>query len=40
MSIVPEDKQGEFTEMVYKDLSFDVPITEKTFSLANLRARP
>ena len=39
MSIVPEDKQGEFTEMVYEDLSFDVPLAEKTFSLSNLRAR-
>ncbi len=39
MSIVPENKPGEFTEMIYKDLSFDVPIAEKTFSLSNLRAR-
>ena len=39
MSIVPEDKAGEFTEMVYKDLSFDVSVAEKTFSLSNLRAR-
>ena len=39
MSIVPQDKPGEFTEMVYQDLSFDVPIAEKTFSLSNLRSR-
>lgn len=32
----PVDKPGEQTTIVYKDIAFDVPIGEETFSLDNL----
>jgi hypothetical protein len=35
--MVPEDEPEEFTEMIYLDLEFDVPIPKGTFSLASLR---
>jgi outer membrane lipoprotein-sorting protein len=35
--MVPVDKPGEYTEMRYRDLEFDIPIPSGTFSLAALR---
>ena len=33
----PVDKPGEQTTIVFEDISFDVPISTETFSLANLK---
>jgi len=37
MRMVPQNKPGEHTEVVYTDLKFDIPIARHTFSLAALR---
>ena len=37
MHMTPEDKPGEYTEMRYTDLKFDIPLPSDTFSLAALR---
>jgi outer membrane lipoprotein-sorting protein len=37
MRMVPVDKPEEYTEMRYRDLKFDIPIPQGTFSLAALR---
>jgi len=37
MRVVPEDKPGEFTEVRYSDLEFDVGLDEGFFSLRRLR---
>jgi hypothetical protein len=37
MHMTPEDKPGEYTEMRYSDLKFDIPLPPDTFSLAALR---
>lgn len=37
MRVVPEDKPGEFTEVRYSDLEFDVDLDEEFFSLRRLR---
>jgi hypothetical protein len=37
MRITPQDKPGEFTEMRYISLDFDVEIPSKLFSLSSLR---
>ncbi len=37
MRMTPEDREGEYTEMVYHELEFDVAIPEGTFSLQSLR---
>ena len=38
--LVPEDQEGQKTEMVYEKITFDVDIPESTFSLSTLeRAR-
>jgi hypothetical protein len=31
------DKAGEQTALIYKNISFDVPISEEIFSLNNLK---
>jgi outer membrane lipoprotein-sorting protein len=36
MEMRPADKPGERTVIVYNDLTFDVPLSEDTFSLRNL----
>jgi hypothetical protein len=36
MEMRPADKPGERTVIVYDDLTFDVPLSEDTFSLRNL----
>ncbi len=35
--IVPQDKPEEYTEMIYHELHFDIPIPRGTFSLSSLR---
>ncbi len=37
MKLVPANKQGEYTEMIYHQLEFDMAIPERTFSLSALR---
>ncbi len=37
MMLVPEDKPGEFTEVVYDELDFDVELPDSMFSLQSLR---
>jgi hypothetical protein len=37
MRVVPEEKPGEFTEVRYSDLEFDVDLDEEFFSLRRLR---
>jgi len=36
MTLIPEDKEGHKTEMIYLDIDFDVKMPESTFSLSNL----
>ncbi len=37
MKLVPADEPGEFTEVIYETIEFDVEIPEGTFSLQSLR---
>ena len=37
MRVVPEDKAGEFTEVRYSELEFDIDLDEEFFSLRRLR---
>jgi hypothetical protein len=37
MKIVPYDKPGEFTEVIYLDIAFDTELPETFFSLRNLQ---
>ncbi len=39
MEIIPEDKQGHKTELVYEKISFDVDVPESTFSLSSLEQK-
>jgi len=36
---VPTDNPGEYTELVYEDLRFDLDLPESLFSLLELRRR-
>jgi hypothetical protein len=36
MELVPEDKEGHSTEMVYLEMEFDLDVPESTFSLSRL----
>jgi len=36
MTLIPSDKEGHITEMVYLDIDFDVKVSDDTFSLSNL----
>jgi len=36
MTLIPADKEGHKTEMVYLDIDFDVKVPDATFSLSNL----
>jgi len=36
MTLIPEDKEGHRTEMIYLDIKFNIDVPEATFSLANL----
>jgi outer membrane lipoprotein-sorting protein len=37
MSVIPYDQPGEFTEVTYVEISFDVELSETFFSLRNLK---
>ena len=37
MRVVPEDKPGEYTEVRYSELEFDIELDEEFFSLRRLR---
>ena len=39
MTLTPTNKPGEFTEVVYSELEFDLELSEDTFSLASLRRK-
>jgi outer membrane lipoprotein-sorting protein len=39
MHVVPADKPGEYTELVYEKISFGQPLTEAFFSLQEIRRR-
>ena len=39
MTLIPADKEGHRTEMVYLDIDFDVKVPDATFSLSNLEQR-
>jgi len=39
MRLIPQDKPGESTQIVYNDIEFDVPLEESFFSLKNLQRR-
>lgn len=39
LKVVPTDKPGEYTELVYEDLRFDLDLPESLFSLLELRRR-
>jgi hypothetical protein len=37
MKVIPYDKPGEFTEIIYVDIAFDMKLPETFFSLRNLK---
>ena len=39
MTLIPQDKEGHKTEMIYLDIDFDVKVPETTFSLSNLEQK-
>jgi outer membrane lipoprotein-sorting protein len=39
MEMVPEDKEGYKTELVYEEIDFDVDVPESTFSLSRLERK-
>jgi len=39
MTLIPQDKEGHKTEMIYLDISFDVKVPDATFSLSNLEQK-
>ncbi len=39
MTLIPEDKEGHKTEMIYLDIDFDVKVPKATFSLSNLEQK-
>ena len=39
MTLIPADKEGHITEMVYLDIDFEVKVPDATFSLSNLEQR-
>lgn len=39
MTLIPEDKEGHKTEMLYEDIDFDVDVPESTFSLSSLEQK-
>jgi hypothetical protein len=39
MHVVPADKPGEYTELVYEKISFGQPLAEAFFSLQEIRRR-
>jgi len=39
MEMVPEDKEGHKTELLYEEIDFDVDVPESTFSLSRLERK-
>jgi len=39
MTLIPQDKEGHKTEMIYLDIDFDVDVPEATFSFSNLEQK-
>ena len=39
LRVVPQDKPGEYTELVYNKMEFDIDIKDSFFSIARLRRR-
>jgi len=39
LALIPEDKKGHKTELVYEAIDFDVPVPDRTFSLSNLERK-
>jgi len=39
MEMVPEDKVGYKTELLYEEINFDVDVPESTFSLSRLERK-
>ena len=39
MTLIPQDKEGHQTEMIYLDIDFEVDVPEATFSLSNLEQK-
>lgn len=39
MKMTPQDKLGEYTEILYEEMRFDFPIQQQIFSLSTLRRR-
>lgn len=39
MRVEPADKSGEYTEILYESLEFNIPISDGFFSLSNLKRR-
>ena len=39
MTLIPEDKEGQQTELVYLDIDFDVVVPDRTFSLSSLEQK-
>ncbi len=39
LRVVPADKPNEYTEFVYQQLKFDIDISDRLFSLSNLKKR-
>ena len=39
MTLIPEDKEGHKTEMIYLEIDFDVKVSKATFSLSNLEQK-
>ena len=37
LRLTPEDKAGEYTEMIYNDMAFNLGLTQSFFSLKNLK---
>ncbi len=39
MTLVPQDREGHKTEMIYLEIDFDVKVPDATFSLSNLEQK-
>ena len=37
MKVIPADKPGEYTEIVYEEMEFDLDLSEDVFTLRNLQ---
>ena len=39
LKVEPADKPGEFTELVYEEMTFDLPLPDSFFSISSLKRR-